>query len=63
MGFMGWIGWFIAVLELVLIVVWWMGGAIDQAKADQSIADEAKQVGGAVSSATEKISALFKKKS
>jgi hypothetical protein len=48
MGFMGWIGWLIAVVELVVIVLWWQGGALDSAKADAAIADSAKQAESSV---------------
>ena len=54
MGLMGWLGWFIAVVELAVIVVWWRGGALDPAKANQSLVDEAKQVSNVIDNAKQK---------
>ena len=62
MSILGWLGWFIAVLELAVIVLWWKGGALDTAKADQALSEEAKQVQNAAGNVKDKISSLFKPK-
>ena len=59
MGILGWLGWFIAVLELAVIVLWWKGGALDTAKADQALTNEVNQAKQVIQSIKEK----FAKKS